>query len=150
MKAIQSFSALKTLILALLVVGLSPGLVHAQEPLTQKFTLPYEVHWGTTVLPAGDYSLTLEPTNLWGFVTVRREPRGDAVALVRADSWESTSLPDHSKLVLECRGDKATIRAMYLEDRGLLFHYASHAAKGEIPNRGSKPVQQTLLFAEAK
>jgi hypothetical protein len=150
MKAIQSVSAVTTPILALLLMGLAPGHAHAQETMPLKFTLPFEARWGPAILPAGEYSLSVESTNLSGFVIVRREPQGDAVALVRADSWEQADFPDHSKLVVEQRGEKATVRAMYLEDRRLIFHYASHAAKGELPNRRSKPIQQTLLFAAAK
>lgn len=150
METIQSFSAVKTAILALLLMGLSAGHAHAQDTMPLKFTLPFEVRWGIAILPAGDYSLSAESTSLSGFVIVRREPQGDAVALVRADSWEQVDFPDHSKLVVEQRGEKAAVRALYLEDRRLIFHYAPHAAKGELLNRRSKPIQQTLLFAAAK
>jgi hypothetical protein len=150
MKTIRSFAVIviRTAILALLVVGFSPGQSRAQEvPL--KFTLPFEARWGPAILSAGEYSLSTQSGSLWGFVIIRREPRGDVVALIRPDSSEQVNLPDNSKLVVECRGEKAIVRAMYIEDKRLIFRYASHVAKDQIFSPRAKPVRQTLLLAAA-
>ncbi len=46
---------------AMLAACVLASAANAQPPsFTGKFTLPYEVHWGQTVLPAGDYSITMD------------------------------------------------------------------------------------------
>ena len=35
---------------------------YAQPSFAGKFTLPYEVHWGQSVPPAGDYTIRMGPT----------------------------------------------------------------------------------------
>ena len=141
MKAFRNISMVKTLLLALLMASLFPGLAHAQEALTGKFTLPFEVRWGKTILPAGDYSLTMPSTNLWGCVIVRREPNGETVALIRADTWEEARTSESSKLVFERRGEEEIVRSLYLKDKGYVFNYASRGKKEKIPARGPKPIQ---------
>jgi len=53
------------LIVALLVIcTLAIAASASASPIFRgKFSLPYEVHWGRTVLPAGDYSITMEGFN---------------------------------------------------------------------------------------
>ena len=36
------------------------GTAKADPTYTGKFTLPYEVHWGQAVLPAGDYTIMMD------------------------------------------------------------------------------------------
>ncbi|HEX9093793.1 MAG TPA: hypothetical protein VF902_07405, partial [Coriobacteriia bacterium] len=44
---------------ALAIAFAAPGVVSAQSAYTAKMKLPYEVHWGVAVLPAGEYTLAL-------------------------------------------------------------------------------------------
>ncbi len=60
---------------AMLAACALAGAANAQPTFTGKFTLPYEVHWGQTVLPAGDYSITMD--------------RLDSAALVRSASGKA-------------------------------------------------------------
>lgn len=143
MKSMRSFSAVKTLFLALFMAGLFPGLAHAQETAAGKFTLSFETRWGNTILPAGDYSLTMPSTTLWGFVMVRREPQGDPVAFVRADTWEEASSADPSKLILERRGEELIVRALYLRDKGYVFNFTVREAKAKTLHREPKEIQVT-------
>ncbi len=144
MKSKRRFSAVKTLFLALFMAGLLSGPAHAQETVAGKFTLPFATRWGKTILPAGEYSLTMPSPALWGFVMVRREPQGEPVAFIRADTWEEASSADSSKLVFERRGEEVRIvRALYLRVKGYVFNFSPREAKGKTPNREPKEIQAT-------
>ena len=43
-----------------LAVCFLAGAANAAPTFSGKFTFPYEVHWGRTVLPAGNYSITID------------------------------------------------------------------------------------------
>ncbi len=60
---------------AMLAACALAGAANAQPTFSGKFTLPYEVHWGKTVLPAGDYSITMD--------------RFDSAAIVRSASGKA-------------------------------------------------------------
>ena len=45
---------------AVLAISLCAGLASAQLVFRGKFTLPYDVSWQSTVLPAGEYSFTMD------------------------------------------------------------------------------------------
>jgi hypothetical protein len=145
MKWMRCFSMVKTLVLGLLMAGLCPGLTHAQEPVTGKFTLPFQARWGQTILPAGDYSLTVPSLTLWGFVIVRREPQGNTVALIRADAWQQIDTSDSSQLIFEQRGEESIVRSLYLKDKGYKFTYTVHERKGKIAAREPKAVHMTQV-----
>lgn len=61
---------------AMLAACALAGAANAQPPtFFGRFTLPYEVHWAQSVLPAGDYSITMD--------------RLDSVAIVRSASGKA-------------------------------------------------------------
>ena len=70
MKRIRSF-ALSSLVLALIASCLSAGMAKAQEWQGQ-FTLPFEARWGQAILPAGDYSFTVDQTLGAAVITLLR------------------------------------------------------------------------------
>lgn len=55
-----TFGFMKLAVAAALAVGASVGPASAQSLVKGTFTLPYEVHWGHAVLPAGHYSITID------------------------------------------------------------------------------------------
>ena len=59
----RSFSLVRILALAAGVLCLSASLASAQSAMKGEFTLPFEVHWGKAVLPAGQYSFNLPTTS---------------------------------------------------------------------------------------
>jgi len=150
MKAIRSFSLFKTLALAVLLAGLFPALTHAQDGVLGKFTLPFEASWGKTVLSAGCYTLTMPSSNLWGYVIVRKEPTGESVAMIRADTWELAGTSAPSKLIFERRGEEYFVHSLYLRDKGYVFSFALHQAKGKIPSRKPREVQVTHAAAASR
>lgn len=143
MKSMRSFSTVKILVLALLFAGFIPARARAQDGAFGKFNLPFETNWGRTVLPAGDYSLMMPTTNLWGYVMVKKEPTGETVAILRADSWELAGTPASSRLTFERRGEAFFVRSLYLRDKGYVFSFAVHPAVDKIASRKPKEPQVT-------
>ena len=106
---------------AMLAACALAGAANAQPPtFTGKFTLPYEVHWGKTVLPAGDYSITMD--------------RLDSAAIVRSASGKArfiTGFPtsgDTRKggcfLYVTSNGGQRTVRYLNAPMLGKVLIYA--------------------------
>jgi hypothetical protein len=53
-------TSLKLLLGVLIATSVFTAAANAQPSFAGKFTLPYEVHWGLAVLPAGDYSIRMD------------------------------------------------------------------------------------------
>jgi len=56
---IGHLSRLILLLIVTLATCAFSAAANAQSGFTGKFTLPYEVHWGTVVLPAGEYTISM-------------------------------------------------------------------------------------------
>jgi hypothetical protein len=150
MKTIRSFSVFNILALAVLMAGLFPGHAHAQDAAIGKFNVPFEASWGKTVLPAGDYTLTMPSSAPWGYVLVRKEPTGESVAMIRADNWELADTSAPSKLIFERRGGEFFVRSLYLRNKGYVFSFALHEARKKIASRKPREVQASQAVAASR
>jgi hypothetical protein len=74
-----SFTFLKLALAAAIAICLSVTSASAQS-LKAAFTLPYEVHWGMAVLPAGSYTITFDSPS--GPAIVRTRTGGSGVLLM--------------------------------------------------------------------
>jgi hypothetical protein len=59
-KTIRHLSRVRLLVIVTLATCAFAAAANAQSSFTGKFTLPYEVHWGTAILPAGEYTITMD------------------------------------------------------------------------------------------
>jgi len=130
MKSIRSSMLFKVFILAIGVVGASAGSAHAQAA-NGTFTLARETHWGSVVLPAGEYMFSLQSPNMPATIVVR-QTSGSRVAMVLPQVVSEEKLTGTSRLVLshDERGE-SFVSALYLGDIGLGLHYAQ--PKTEMP-----------------
>src|ERR1700739_3972527 len=55
----SNMKTVKMLTILTLAMCASAAAANAQS-VTGKLTLPYEVHWGTATLPAGEYTITMD------------------------------------------------------------------------------------------
>jgi hypothetical protein len=60
MRATQNPTSLKLLLGVLIATCVFSAAANAQPSFVGKFTLPYEVHWDSAVLPAGEYSIRMD------------------------------------------------------------------------------------------
>ena len=128
------------LVLFLGVLAGSSILAHAQD-VRGKFTLPSETHWGTAVLPAGDYKFSLDSTSFPARVTVMRVNGGAAAVLLSLASDPSARPRDSSQLKLERHGDEMFVRALYIKDLELELHYAVPKMSSETAARNTARLQ---------
>ncbi len=84
------------------------------------FTLPCEVRWSSAVLPAGDYTFTMESTAL-NAPMILSGPNGSIFIQTMALSDSRTN--QHSALTIERRFGTSFVKELYLSDRGRHFLY---------------------------
>jgi len=101
--------------------ALSMDTVEAQG----KFTLPFEAHWGSATLPAGQYTFevghNLGSTTL---VEVSGEGKGSKDAIILTMTQELSPSANTSELVCIRHGNTGTVRALVLTDLGEIFYFA--------------------------
>jgi len=93
MKILKMASHLVLVALALVLCAS----VGRSQVMTGKFTLPVEVRWGGTTLPAGDYTLQVDSVSVPKFIRVDGERKS---ALILVGSHDPSPNPDHSQLLL--------------------------------------------------
>ncbi|MGH9405358.1 MAG: hypothetical protein ACRD3D_05910 [Terriglobia bacterium] len=123
MKSIRSFTLVRLATLALLAACFNAGLASAQEAMAGTFTLPFEARWGSAILPAGNYSFTLDHAGSGGILQVSRGTKG--VALIQSQSY-STESSGRSELTVVRNSAGTTVRDLSLPAIGEVLHYAPH------------------------
>ena len=128
----------KWLLAAISALALFPASAVASEA-SGKFTLTREVHWGSIVLPAGDYTYSLEQRG--SPVLLVRAASGQPGFLVMARTIESVATESDS-LVLQRHGDEWFVSEMVVGSVGeeLSFappdtHSVSARKKGSGPDK---------------
>jgi hypothetical protein len=112
---------LVTVAMTLLVIGVGATQTVAQGNSTKgSFTLPYEVRWNNTVLPAGDYTFSM-PSTASPDLMALSGPHGSI--LLRAMVVEGENTNPHSTLTIESRGGDRFVHELYLANSGLHFRY---------------------------
>jgi hypothetical protein len=111
----------KWLFAAISVLALFPASAVASEA-SGKFTLTREVHWGSVVLPAGDYTYSLEHRG--SPVLLLRAASGAPGFLVMARTIDSVASESDS-LVLQRHGDEWFVSEMVVGSVGEEFSFAA-------------------------
>ena len=104
-----------------LVLCFSAGLGKAQNAYEDKFTLPFETHWGGAVLPAGDYTISIPSESTPYLLYVRGEGK---TAIIMAIGTDTKMLSDHSQLTIMNSGGKQAITQLEAGQLGLAFDYS--------------------------
>jgi hypothetical protein len=114
MKTIQRLTTVLGLSLVLVALGATGarGQVLDSTQLVGTFTLPISAQWGSTTLPAGDYTLrygTIYAAG--GFVEVRGLAKGSPHGVIRVDGTSQSSAAK-SELICVREGATLIIRAL--------------------------------------
>lgn len=137
-------------ILFLLAACVSTGILSAQVQgsiYRGNFTLPFETRWGTAVLPAGDYSLSLNSTTMPVRATVRGE---NGAVLIQAEAMATQSASDKSSLVVVRNARRGTVRSLYLAELGTAFYFAAPKAERQFIAQGPEIIQRIPVVAAGK
>jgi hypothetical protein len=105
----------------LIAICASASSASAQNAFQGKFTLPDDVRWANTSLPAGDYTFSLNSRTMPGRVFLQG-PNGGAFILTSV--IDNRHEGDSSRLTIEHRGGVSFVRSMYLADLGVELTYS--------------------------
>ena len=133
MKTIQPTSW-KRFLSVLVVTCALAGAVYAQPTFVGKFTLPYEVHWGQAVLPAGEYSIRMDSAAAAAKVTSTDGSRTIYTQFpMFADSDKGST-----HLTITTMGNERKVRSLNAPDLGKLIIFAplSKSEREELAKAG--------------
>ena len=109
----------KVSVAALALGALATG-GNAQDSFRGKFTLPFEAHWGSATLPAGDYTFTLSSDR----APYRLYIRGQAAnAIIQATTAEKRVVSEPPRLNLVDIADVHTVQTFEAPALGVTFTY---------------------------
>ena len=112
------------------------------------FTLPYDVHWQSSLLPAGEYTFRLQGTSSWTVVGLQG-PHGQAQIIALAIDSEASNEP--SKLKIENRDGVDYVHDFYVAEAGLHMRYAPpKIPRGErlLARRQAAPERATVAMSD--
>ena len=90
------------------------------QSFSAKFTLPYEVHWGKNVLPAGDYTIRFNwLANVALVEAVNGETAGFTPVPITTSSDKGVTA-----LSIMVRGNERIVRSLNLPTRGVALVYS--------------------------
>src|SRR5579863_6316920 len=111
---------------------------NAQTVYQGKFTLPFETHWGSATLPAGDYTFVMSSASS----DYRLYIRGAQVnAIVQAASTDDIGVSAHAQLNLVDIADTQTVQTFDAPELGLTFSYLTPKHK----QMGRKEARQKTM-----
>ncbi len=143
MKGIRGLTAAKWVVMVLFASFLFATAAQAQgqrPAYVGKFTLPYEVHWGKSVLPPDDYTVTIKFTGT-PMIALIRSASGNAITYVMNGSVETDSKGINALLIKE-RGGQRIVHSLALNDLGVVLIYEPSLAH-------EKPLVQEARNARA-
>jgi len=99
---------------------------NAQNIYQGKFTLPFETHWGSATLPAGDYSFVMSSASS----DYRLYIRGEKVnAIIMAAAADEKVVSGHAQLNLVDISDTQTVQTFDVPELGKTFVYSTPTQK---------------------
>jgi hypothetical protein len=122
---------------AALALGALATSGNAQNAYQGKFTLPFETHWGSATLPAGDYTFAL-PSNSAPY---RLYIQGQGVsAIIQATTADQGVVSERPQLNLVDIADVQTVRTFEAPELGVTFIYSTPTQK----HMGQKEARQKM------
>jgi len=108
-------------VLGFVIVCASPKPAAAQNAWQGSFILATEVHWQGAVLPAGEYTFSMDSAAKSGKLVIQGK---NASALIPTGAISTDASRQPSQLILERRGESYFVRELYSADLGMHFRYS--------------------------
>jgi hypothetical protein len=118
-KTIRHASEVKLFVALVLATCVFATAVSAQPRFEGRFTLPYEVHWGQTVLAAGEYTIFMNPSQA---AAVVRSASGKT-QFIRATVATENNKKGVNCLIITARGNEHRVRSLNLPGLGQSLIY---------------------------
>lgn len=128
--------------LTVAAISFAPSLASAQAA-RGRFVLTHEVHWQTTLVPAGEYEFSFQPDGPSDLLYVRKlSGSGPGFLMLVTEVTETKpSHPDH--LFLVAREGKSFVSAMDLPEAGVTLHFAVPSATRQVAVADPAPIPAT-------
>jgi hypothetical protein len=121
MKTIRILATTKLVLAVLFATCVSTGVANAQSVLTGKFSLAEEVRWDGTVLPAGEYTLTIDNLQMPIRAIVRSVDGTKSAMFATAISEDAKG--GASYIVVTNNGSERKVRSLNLPQLRLSLTY---------------------------
>jgi len=144
----KKLSTVQLLALGLLVSFLWAGVANAAPLYRGRLSLPYEVHWGQAVLPAGEYLLRFVDVQTRVFVVIRDAKSGKDVAYLAAVT--NGQAKGRSALLIAEVGSQQVVHSLRLAELGEVFIYEPALARRAEDVREAHKVQTLPIVAEKR
>jgi len=142
---------IRTLVMAalgLFAAAALAGPAAAQNACTGNFTLPNDVRWNGSVLPAGEYSFVLESASLPAKLELRG-PNGAQILMSPGQSRRKDS--QRSFMAIERRHGSGYVRELYLAPIGVhFFYHVPKPPKEELLAQETPTTEHVLISATGK
>ena len=137
---------------ALAFVGVFAGTANAQQAIAKgHFTLPFQAMWADSVLPPGDYTLSVvkraEDSGVLYSVTFAGAGKKKTILALRP---LGSRVGESSMLVVEGRGHIQGIRALHLPFADLVLTFPESKTERELVAKGPETMQSVPILVAAK
>jgi phosphoheptose isomerase len=105
-----------------IAAGIFTGTANAQPTFAGKFTLPYEVHWGRAILPAGNYLIRMDSTTAVATVT---STNGNMTVFTQSRTVADSREPE-CMLTISTNGNERKVRTLNLPEARKVVIFAPY------------------------
>jgi hypothetical protein len=133
MRTNQSVAGIKMLLATLVMSLLCVGTMQAQGELPVyrgKFTLPYQVHWGKSVLRPGDYTITIQSTGTPTFALISKADGSGGIRVVSGVRSGPTN--GVNALLVKDKDGQLTVHSLSLANLGMVLIYDPSLARETV------------------
>jgi hypothetical protein len=136
------------LVVAVLALGALATCGNAQNAYQGKFTLPFEAHWGSVTLPAGDYTFAMRSASV-PYVLQIQGGATNTNTFIMAITADPKVASGHAQLNLVDIAGEQSVETFEAPELGLTFSYATPKQK-HVGNNGNrqKAVPQTVTDSQ--
>jgi len=130
-----------TAALVLSALNFMPSLASAQESAHGRFTLKRQVYWQNAVIPAGEYSFSVDENSSLLVLSKLSGPPAGYMLMVPIK--EESKASDTNRILLESGASGSYVSAMYLPQSGVTLRFdvphmpEKQIAKAETSTAGS-------------
>ena len=99
------------------------------QSVSAKFTLPYEVHWGTATLPAGEYAISMD--SLHTAIALVQSASNNLSFFTRIPVMADSSKSPASLVITSFQGDRR-VRSLNVLGKSFVYEPLTRAEREQI------------------
>lgn len=131
MRANQRVARIRMLLASLIVSLLCVNTVQAELSVYRgQFTLPYQVHWGKSVLEPGDYTITIQSIGIPIVASISKADGSGGILVVTGVRSEPTN--GVNALLLKDKDGQLTVHSLSLANLRMVLIYDRSLARESV------------------